>query len=45
MYNNEIKYYDELTFNSQGGMMDFYTQKFHEKLGEKANISSIKKVK
>lgn len=38
-------YFGELTFTSQGGMMDFYTQEFLKMLGKKADISSIKKVR
>ncbi len=46
MYNIDGRiYFGELTFTSQGGMMDFYTQEFLDMLGEKADISSIKKVR
>lgn len=38
-------YFGELTFTSQGGMMDFYTQEFLYMLGEKADLSGIKKVR
>lgn len=37
--------FGELTFTSQGGMMDFYTQEFLTKLGNMADISNIKKVR
>lgn len=36
-------YFGELTFTSQGGMMDFYTQDFLHLLGRKADISTINK--
>lgn len=46
LYNIDGKiYFGELTFTSQGGMMDFYTQDFLSKLGEMADISMIKKVR
>lgn len=46
MYNIEGQiYFGELTFTSQGGMMDFYTQEFLSILGEKADISSIARVR
>lgn len=46
LYNIDGKIYlGELTFTSQGGMMDFYTQEFLLHLGEKADISNIKRVK
>lgn len=46
LYNIEGRiYFGELTFTSQGGMMDFYTQEFLHLLGEKADISNIKRVK
>lgn len=46
LYNIEGKiYFGELTFTSQGGMMDFYTQDFLNKLGEMADISKIRKVR
>lgn len=38
-------YFGELTFTSQGGMMDFYSDDFLLMLGEKADISKIKKVR
>jgi len=44
MYNIDGQiYFGELTFTSQGGMMDFYTQDFLKELGEKADISKIKR--
>ncbi|MDO4334382.1 MAG: ATP-grasp fold amidoligase family protein [Bacteroidales bacterium] len=46
LYNIEGKiFFGELTFTSQGGMMDFYTQDFLDLLGKRANISDIKKVR
>ncbi len=46
LYNIEGSiYFGELTFTSQGGMMDFYTQEFLEMLGGKADISGIVKVR
>lgn len=46
LYNIDGKiYFGELTFTSQGGMMDFYSQEFLHLLGEKIDISHIKKVK
>lgn len=46
LYNIEGRiYFGELTFTSQGGMMDNFTPKHLQKLGEKANISNIKKVR
>lgn len=38
-------FFGELTFTSQGGMMDFYSQEFLHLLGRKADISEIKKVR
>lgn len=46
LYNIDGKiYFGELTFTSQGGLMDFYSQDFLHHLGEKADISNIKKIK
>lgn len=46
LYNIEGKvFFGELTFTSQGGMMDFYTQEFLNLLGDKVDISHIKKVR
>lgn len=46
LYNIDGKvYFGELTFTSQGGMMDFYTQEFLTMLGEDADISAIKKIR
>lgn len=46
LYNIDGKiYFGELTFTSQGGMMDYFTQEFLHLLGEKADISSIVKIK
>lgn len=46
LYNIEGKiYFGELTYTSQGGMMDFYTPEFLEMLGRSADISHIKKVR
>ena len=46
LYNINGKiYFGELTFTSQGGMMDFYTQDFLTMLGELSDISTIKKVR
>lgn len=46
LYNIDgIIYFGELTFTSQGGMMDFYTQDFLDMMGKKADISKIKKVR
>ena len=46
LYNIEGKiYFGEMTFTSQGGMMDFYSQDFLTMLGEKADISAIKKIR
>lgn len=46
LYNINGKiYFGELTFTSQGGMMDFYTQEFLLRLGQEADISHIKKVR
>lgn len=46
LYNIEGKiYFGELTFTSQGGLMDFYTPEFLNLLGEKADISNISKIK
>ena len=46
LYNIEGKiYFGELTFTSQGGMMDFYTDEFLTLLGKDADISGIKKVR
>lgn len=46
LYNIEGKiYFGELTFTSQGGMMDFYTDEFLMLLGKDADISGIKKVR
>lgn len=46
LYNIEGQiFFGELTFTSQGGMMDYYTQDFLNLLGEKADISSLKKVR
>lgn len=46
LYNIEGKiFFGELTFTSQGGMMDFYTQDFLDMLGKKADISHIKRVR
>ncbi len=46
LYNiNGRIYFGELTFTSQGGMMDFYSQEFLHILGKKADISGIKKIK
>ncbi len=46
LYNIDGKiYFGELTFTSQGGMMDYFAKEFLEMLGGKANISSIKKVR
>ena len=46
LYNIDGKiYFGELTFTSQGGMMDFYTQEFLQELGLQADISDIKKIK
>ena len=43
LYNIDGKiYFGELTFTSQGGMMDFYSQPFLHLLGEKADISCVK---
>lgn len=38
-------YFGELTFTSQGGMMDFYSQEFLDLLGKQADISKIAKVR
>ncbi len=44
MYNIEGQiYFGELTFTSQGGMMDFYTQDFLTMLGAKADISKVRR--
>lgn len=46
LYNINGKiFFGELTFTSQGGMMDFYTQDFLDMLGRKADISNIKKIR
>lgn len=46
LYNIDGKiYFGELTFTSQGGMMDFYTQEFLTMLGEQVDISAIKKIR
>lgn len=46
LYNIEGKiYFGELTFTSQGGMMDFYTPEFLLMLGKKADISHLKKIR
>lgn len=46
LYNIEGRiFFGELTFTSQGGMMDFYSQEFLYMLGQIADISKIKKVK
>lgn len=46
MYNIDGRiYFGELTFTSQGGMMDFYSQDFLHLLGEKADISMIQKIR
>ena len=46
LYNVDGKiYFGELTFTSQGGMMDYFTPEFLEALGQKADISKIKKIK
>lgn len=46
LYNIDGKiYFGELTFTSQGGMMDFYSQEFLTMLGKEADISSIKRVR
>lgn len=43
LYNIDgVIYFGELTFTSQGGMMDFYTEKFLMELGQKADISYLK---
>lgn len=38
-------YFGELTFTSLGGMMDYFTPEFLHKLGAKADISHLKKVR
>ncbi|MDE6223386.1 MAG: hypothetical protein K2M49_06800 [Muribaculaceae bacterium] len=42
LYNIEGKiFFGEMTFTSQGGLMDFYTQEFLEKLGRDADLSMV----
>ena len=44
LYNIDGKiFFGELTFTSQGGMMDFYTQDFLMKLGQIADITRIQR--
>lgn len=46
LYNINGKiFFGELTFTSQGGMMDFYTQDFLNMLGKKADITNIEKIR
>lgn len=46
LYNiNGKVYFGELTFTSQGGMMDYFSQEFLDLLGRQADISGIKKVR
>jgi hypothetical protein len=46
LYNIEGKiYFGELTFTSQGGMMDYFKQDFLLQLGHKADISNLKRVR
>jgi hypothetical protein len=44
-YTNNKIYFGELTFTSLGGTMDFYTDEALLDMGEKINLSGVKKVK